>query len=174
MNQGETIRFLKIGASIFLTFALALELIPKNMFNLEIPNSMLQYLVERSSWLANLQRDSESVYSGYGNKFALSYLMSIIEFGTVTIFLVLATIKSNSYTLVSALEAESKSHRLLITGTAATAIIFIQFAWPSIYLSHTKAGTLPFLSQSFCWILADFLIVAFLVNLRRGAWQNAA
>jgi hypothetical protein len=173
LKQIKTTRFLKNGASILLLVALALELTPKSLFDSEIPSAMLQYLVERSSWLANLQRDSESTYRGYGNKFALSYLMSMLAFCVVTIYIVLPIFKSNSRTQVSLPEAEGKSFRLLTTGIAATAIIFIQFAWPSIYLSHTKAGTLPFLSQSFCWILEDFLIASFLVSLRRGAWQNA-
>ena len=154
--------------------ALILELLPKNLFNAELPNLVLQYLVERSSWVEHVQHDAESAYIGYGNKFALSYLVLFLAFLAVTIYLVWATLRSNPRIQIPAPQAEGKFRRLLIAGSAIVGIIYIQFAWSGLYIGDTKASAMPSFYQTLLWASANWFIVAFLVTLRRGTWLNAA
>jgi hypothetical protein len=172
--KGRTVRSLKIAAAIFLVLAVILELLPKTMFDSDLVNSFLRYWTQRSIWIADLKRNADSAYSGYGNKFAVSYLVSIIGFCGVTVGLILSTLRSNSQIEFSASLLEVKASRLFFLGVFASVLIFIQFAWPGLYLSHTKAATIPFLSQGLVWAFADWIIVTFLVVKRRGGWLNAA
>ena len=172
--HGETVQLFKNAAYVIAAAAIALQIIPQDIFNAELPSAITSYLINLFDNLPAVYRLIESAYPHYGNKFLLSQIILALVFLIATTWLARAVLKLNSQMELSKGDKENVTGRLLLALSILAVSILPQIFYLSWNLIGSRDSSAPMFLSGLLWIAADWAIVSIIVIWRRGSWLKAA
>lgn len=174
MANNSSTKIMVRSCSFTVMVGIALALVPKSVFNTTVPDSIVEYLQSRSSFIASAYQKTENIYPDYGNKFIFGYVFLAFVFFLVSLFMTWAVARVNPRLDCTTDQLAPKRTALFAGFALILAVVFIQLIFPGPFLRPGgKINASPLTYYGFFWAFAQWFIAIAVVIWRRGSWMLA-